>query len=352
MNREGPGQTRVTVARAAGAEAEWEALAQRTGSPPFLRPGWIRAWVEAFAPGSLELLVARREGEAVGFLALRRRSGVVASPTNWHTPEFGPVAVDAEASRALVAAALRRARRRVDLSFLPRAGMAEDLATGVGGEARVLIRTIERSPWVDLSGSWEEYEAGLPAKRRADLRRRSRRLGEEAGPVEFSRHGTAEGLDDLLAEGFAVEASGWKGTQGTAIRADARVRRFYESAAHWAAEAGCLSLNFLRAGGRPVAFAYCIAEPEAHHVLKIGIDPAFNRFAPGLLLTREMIRAAFADGRRRYEFLGQDDPYKLIWTDRLHLRERLQLFPRGPLGATEALAWRRGRPLLKRLAQR
>ena len=352
----GAGALGVSVKTApslAAVAQEWDELAQRTGASPFQRPGWIAAWLKAFGSGEPVLLTAHRNGDLVGLLPLQDGGGVLAAPANWHTPEFGPVAADAEAARALIAGAVGRARRRVDVAFLPHTGTAAALAAGIAaGDARILIRTIERSPWVDLAGSWSDYEARMPGKRRADLRRRDRRLAEEVGAVECSAHTGAEDLRPLLEEGFAVEASGWKGERGTAITADPAVRGFYEDVAAWAADAGLLSLWFLRAGGRAVAFAFCIRDAEAHHVLKIGFDPAYSRYAPGMLLTRAMLRDAFAEGLRRDEFLGQDDAYKLAWTDRLHERERLQVFPRGVAGAADAVAWRHGRPLVKRLARR
>lgn len=349
-----PSATRVAVARGlTEVGREWEELAERANASPFLRPGWIRAWSAAFGRGVAETLLARRGDELVGVLPLQRHRGVLSSPTNWHTPEFAPLAADQEAGRALIAAAAGRCRRRLDLAFLPHSGVAEGLLGGSGkGDGRLLIRTIERSPWVAIEGSWEDYESGLPGKRRADLRRRLRRLEEEVGEVEFASHAAAEGLGPLLEEGFAIEAAGWKGKRGTAIREDPGARSFYGSVAAWAAASGALSLWFLRAGGRGIAFAFCLVDGCAHHVLKTGFDPAYSRYSPGLLLTREMLRNAFERGLKRYEFLGQADPYKLIWTDRLHERERLQLFPPGPLGAVESLAWRRGRPLVQSLLRR
>ena len=352
----GAGALGVRVKSAASLAAvagDWDALATRTAASPFQRPGWIAAWLEAFGSGDQVVLTAHRGDELVGVLPLQDGGGALTAPANWHTPEFGPVAADAEAARALVMEAVRRARRRVDISFLSRAGAAAALAAGIGaGEGRILIRTIERSPWVALDGSWEDFEAAMPARRRADLRRRNRRLEEEIGKVEWSTQTGAEGLGPQLAEGFAVEASGWKGERGTAISADPAVRGFYEAVAAWAARTGLLSLWFLRAGGRAVAFAFCIRDAEAHHVLKIGFDPAYSRYAPGMLLTRAMLHDAFVNGLRRYEFLGQDDAYKLVWTDRLHERERLQVFPRGAAGTVDAVAWRHGRPLAKRLLRR
>lgn len=333
--------------------SEWDTLVAATGGSPFMRHGWIDAWRAAFGSGGPLLLTARRGESLVGLLPLQSSRGVLSSPSNWHTPEFAPLARDRGTAQALLAAAAARARRRVDLLLLPRAGTAAALAGGLpAGRARVLIRTVERSPWVSLAGTWEQFEASLPGKRRADLRRRKRRLEEEVGEVECVSHDGTTGLSRLLADGFAVEASGWKGEGGTAVNAEPAARRFYEGAGAWAAEAGLLNLWFLRAGGRPLAFAYCITDAEAHYVLKIGFDPAYSRYAPGMLLTRKMLVDAFRRGLRRYEFLGQDDAYKLVWTDRIHERERLQVFPHGPLGAGDLLAWRHGRPLAKRLLSR
>src|SRR5687768_1362033 len=46
--------------------AEWDALALAIGAAPFLRPGWVRAWMDSFSPHHpLRLLVVRRDGDLV-----------------------------------------------------------------------------------------------------------------------------------------------------------------------------------------------------------------------------------------------------------------------------------------------
>lgn len=332
---------------------EWEALAERIEAPPFLRPGWFSAWWTAFGSGRLELIAARRDGRLCGVLPMASAGGKLSSLANWHTPWFSPIAEDADIAGALLETPLGQARRRVDLPFVE----AEDPAVLSLRESarragwRTVLRVIERSPYVILEGDWESFEAQMPGKRRRDLRRRYRRLAE-SGAVSFQSHRGPERLDELVAEGLAIEASGWKGRRGTAISAEDHTRLFYEQAARWAAGPGWLRLCFLRVGGRGVAFAFCMADARAHYVLKVGFDPAFASYAPGLLLTRQMIAEAFQQGLERYEFLGAADPYKLIWTDRFHELARLQLFPQTPIGMIEYLAWTRGRPLAKRVLSR
>ena len=331
-----------------GIAGEWDELVRDTGMHPFMRPAWLAAWHEAFGTGQLEILVARRDDRLVGVLPLERHRGSLISLSNWHTPEFEPVCADEGVAKDLVAAAARRVSRRLDIAFLPRSGSARALL-GRGVQGRVLERTIERSPYVLIEGDWEAYEEGLPIKRRSDLRRRMRRLAE-MGEVTIRQEG--DDLPRLLAEGFEVEASGWKGEGHTAIAEDPQAQRFYEQIARWAGDEGLLALWFLRIDGKAIAFAYCLRTDRAHYVLKIGFDHDFSRHAPGLVLTREMIRSAFEAGLSTYEFLGAEDEYKLIWTDRLHDRERLQVFPRGVGGRLEHAAWAHGRPLVKRLMRR
>jgi hypothetical protein len=61
-------------------------------------------------------------------------------------------------------------------------------------------------------------------------------------------------LDACLEEGFALESSGWKGAEGSAIFCDDRLRSFYTELARTVPAHGYLALSFLRCGGRAVAF--------------------------------------------------------------------------------------------------
>lgn len=332
---------------------DWDELAERLDAPPFLRPGWFAAWGSAFGGGRWEIVALRRAGRLVAVLALRRRRGALLSAANWHTPWFGALAEDSEAIDGLAEHLTASAPPRLDLSFLlPADPLRERLRVHPRSSGLPqLERVIERSPFVDLSGTWEEFEAGLPSKRRADVRRRRRRLDEE-GEVRIAAEEGDRELAASLAEGFEVEALGWKGSGGTAIASDPSTRGFYEQVAAWAAARGWLRLWFLRLDGRPLAFAYCLVHAGVQYILKVGFDPRFGRYAPGTLLTREMLAGAFEAGHDRYEFLGQPDAYKLVWTDSCHEMARLQVFSRTPAGSANRMLWEHGRPAALRTLAR
>ena len=333
----------------ASVERDWEELAARLGAPPFLRPGWFAAFAPAFGLAELRVACVRRGRTLVAALPLVASRGALTGPVNWHTPAYGAVAKDDEAAAALAEHLLRSRARRLDLSFLmPGDPLGVALSAAAAAARRpVLERVVRRSPYIDLAGSWEEFEAALSRRRRANIRRRWRRL-EERGEVTVELVDGTERLDAPLAEAYGIEAAGWKGEGGTAIASEPETESFYGALARWAAERGWLRIWFLRLDGRAIAFAYCLVQGGVLYGLKVGFEPDARPFAPGTLLTREMLVAAFADGLDRYELLGQPDPYKLDWTDDIHDLTRLQVFARSPSGLASLATWKHGRPLIQR----
>lgn len=301
----------------------WDDLVDRLAAPPFLRPGWTRAWIAAFAPDArLSISTVWRGDELVALTPLIVDDVAVWTPTNAHTPLWGFLTADEAAGDALAAdiAADRPDRLVVELVDV------DDPATHAVEEGltdrrhRALIDDEVVSPYTDLVGPWEDFEQRLSTRRRSQLRRYARRLDDE-GKVTIGIHDGAEALDELLAEGFAVEASGWKGEQGTAMGSHPTTRRFYTDVARWAAARGDLRLDFLRLDDRPIAFQYRLVHGDTVWYLKAGYDEDHGRWSPSTRLLTETLRAAVEDPvTTRFEWLGGTERYKLEWSDGMHTR--------------------------------
>jgi CelD/BcsL family acetyltransferase involved in cellulose biosynthesis len=335
--------------------AEWDELASRAAASPFMRPGWIEPWWRAFGSGSLEIVILRRHGRLAGVLPLARHRGALVSTANWDSPEFAPVTDGDDALAELVQAALARTSVRLDLSLLDEASPSTEACARIARSAGhdVLIRPILRSPYLEIGGEWSAYEAALPSRRTAKYRRFRRRLDEQ-GDVMFELSDGSVGLAQHLREGFEVEAMGFEGRQqrGSAIVARPETARFYREVAEWAAARGWLRLWLLRVDARPIAFAYGLEHDGVYYDLKLGFDPSFSRFGPGVLLMRARLEYAFDASLKRFEFLGAAEPHKLDWTDSVRDRLRLQAFARTLRGQASRAAWERARPAVKRLLRR
>jgi CelD/BcsL family acetyltransferase involved in cellulose biosynthesis len=320
--------------------AEWDDLAERVSAPPWVRPGWIAAWVDAFGGGApLEVFADRRDGRLTGVLPLLRRRGGLASPTNWHTPEFGLLAEDASVEGALAEAVFAGRPRSVRLGWIADEGLAAARSTASGVGYRMLERPLMRSPYLPLD---EPEPAAAP---RVSTVRRHRRSLEREGELRFAVETGAGHLED----GFRIEGSGWKAERGSAIVSRPETRRFYEAVARWAAARGTLRLFFLRLDGRPIAFVLAVQEAGRLSYVKGGFDVELRRFGPGALVTHELVGYAREQGLRGVDFLGGDDHWKLEWTS--YVRERLlfQAFAPSPAGLAEWAVQAYGRPLAKRV---
>jgi CelD/BcsL family acetyltransferase involved in cellulose biosynthesis len=330
--------------------AEWDELAARTGASPFVRPGWIRAWWGSFGRGELRVLAARRDGALVGVLPLSLRHGVLYSPTNEHTPAFDLVAVDDAAVRAVADALFGAHIRTVRLGRLAGDGAGRSGLETSSAQAgyRMAVTPVARAPYITCALTLEDHEHELSRNLRHDVQRRLRRLCEQgAVTIEVTDGGT--NLAGLLDEGFRVEALSWKAAEGTAIASDARTRAFYDAVARWAAASGWLRLAFLRLDGRAIAFQFDLEVDTTYYSLKIGYDPAFDRYSPGKLLAYAMVARAVSTGLATYELLGMEEPWKDRWTSNFREYVRLEAYTRSPAGAASWAVAIHGRRLARRI---
>jgi CelD/BcsL family acetyltransferase involved in cellulose biosynthesis len=321
-------------------EQEWDRLALRCEATPYMRPGWFRAWMNAFRPRQpLSLLTVRRAGDLVAALPLVNTRLGLRPPVNSETPSFEPLSVDAEAARALVGPLLTHCRH-IDLSFVPAGGNERDLVRSAEDRGcRVRRDVVRRSPYTRVDDDWEILRNEVLGRSRRKWMARSRRQLGEMGDLTFEVHDSRSPLRDLLDEGLAMEAAGWKGTRGTAILSRPSTAAFYKLLAEWAAAAGLLRLHFLRLDGRPIAFEFALEQSGALHVLKTAYDEEMRRYGPGILILDEGLAYASKQPHLHVsESLGEDDPYKLEFSTGVHEQLRISVFSNDVIG-TAAWAW-------------
>jgi CelD/BcsL family acetyltransferase involved in cellulose biosynthesis len=336
-----------------GLAPEWDDLVARTHASPFMSPGWTTAWWRAFGHGDLHVITARRNGGLAGVLPIGKRGRIIVSPTNWHTPEYSPVAEDETVAAELLHALLREDATRVSLRFLDSRGIDLDAWQEVARSRghRTTWRTIQRSPYLKVEGRWEDYERGLSRSHRKDVRRVRHRL-QEVGRLSTSVHDGKEDLDRLLEDGFRIEGSGWKIERGTAIASQPQLVSFYREIARWAARRGALRLSFLRLDGRPIAFEFGLEENRIYYLLKLGFDIAYAKYSPGKVLNHALLQRAFQEKLTSYEFLGGEAFHKTVWSRDVRRKLEWQSFAPTPAGLMNWAAFRYGRPMVQRVLRR
>ncbi len=309
---------------------EWNDAVERAAVPhPFLTHEWVRTWWDCFGTDAqLRIVVVRDEGRIVAIAPLMlERTRIYGMPVrrmrllqNDHTPRTDLIVVDrqVEAYRAIweVLTAGRDEWDVLQLSQILRESPTLGLFQQCAGEAGFATGTwaSSESPYLELSGTWEEYLASLGSKFRSNVRNRLTRLTQIGEPV-------MEVLDDgarILAareDSMRLEASGWKEQEGTAINSDAAVQRFYARLAERAGAEGWLRLLFLTVNGTRIATSYGARYAGRLFLFKTGYDPAYAKCSPFKVLTWFAVQASYAEGLREVDFLGDTEPWKLEWTE-------------------------------------
>ena len=134
----------------------------------------------------------------------------------------------------------------------------------------------------DLAGP-VYYEQVVRKKKRKELARLRNRLAE-LGMIETVQGCEPAGLDAWLAEFMALEQSGWKGRNGSALCDMPETHGLFVEASHAAHKAGRLHLIAMRLDGRAIAMLVNFLSPPGGFSFKTAFAEEFARFSPGVLL--------------------------------------------------------------------
>jgi CelD/BcsL family acetyltransferase involved in cellulose biosynthesis len=127
--------------------------------------------------------------------------------------------------------------------------------------------------------------ATISGRHAKELRRLERRLAER-GTLNFEVLPADGPVGPWMDEFIALEASGWKGRQGTAIGQRAADRAFFAAFAAAAQAERRLQCLTLRLNGAAIAMKLNVFARDQGFALKIAHDEAFAKFSPGVLLER------------------------------------------------------------------
>ena len=286
----------------------WDALAWRAPQQnPCLMPAWAEAgFRHALGSDKRWLCIFAYAGDRlVGVLpvyvsphpALGHTCPLI-STCDHHAPS-GDILLAPDRPAEALAALLAELRRQlpnhvgIDLKAVRQnAPLWQALQDGVRG---YLVRYGLRSAFSFLDvrqGDFDSYLAGL-GKMRRNLRTGRKKL-EERGPVTVDlRRGLTAG-EDFLPEFLALEASGWKGRNGTAILNDPDKAAFFAALVKNLAARGQLEWHIVRSGDRLAAAQLAVRCGESLVLPKYAYDEDFAECTPGHLLMGEVIRDAFS----------------------------------------------------------
>ena len=300
-----------TTLDAPEARLAWDTLTARAAEPnPFHESWYLLAALRALDPaGAVTLMRFEVDGELAGLLPLHTPKRYYRWPipqlASWIHPNcfLGVPLVarglEREFWRALLDWADNHAARGLflHLAQMPLTGPVYEALQAVlreQGRFAALVHREERAMLASDLSPEDYFAASISAKKRKELRRQSARLAE-LGEVNFVRTRDEAGLARWTQEFLALEHSGWKGTNGSALASHQTTTQLFKEALFGAASQGRLERLTLTLDDQPIAMLANFLTAPGAFSYKTAFDERYARHSPGVLVQRENLALLSAE---------------------------------------------------------
>ena len=159
---------------------------------------------------------------------------------------------------------------------------------------------------MDLPGDWNEYLNMLSRKQRHEVRRKLRRLREEAD-VDFLVVNDAARIAQLLDTFLEMFR---QSRLDKALFMTSQMESFFRLMTEAMSKTGILRLFLLTLNDIPAAASLCFAYGDTMYLYNSGYDPEYSSLSVGLICKILSIRHSIETGRKKYDFLKGAEPYK------------------------------------------
>jgi len=167
------------------------------------------------------------------------------------------------------------------------------------------------SPYLPISGTWEEYLATRSRDKRRKIRQNRKRLEEmEGAEVALCTEGLGE---DTVRAMVQVEQQSWKQRAGTARLTTPEARAFYADILKTFSRCGWVTLWLVRESQKPIAYKLVFKHNHKMYSYNSAYDLRYSRVSPGSNLTAMALEYAFQHQMAEYDFLRGDEKYKEDW---------------------------------------
>jgi CelD/BcsL family acetyltransferase involved in cellulose biosynthesis len=304
----------ITLDSFSNLEAPWrQLLTNCANNDIFITPQWQSAWWQVFGRDyELQLISVYDGQELVGIAPLKRREGVLSfngSPDVCDYMDFIAVKEKEDYVFSQLLEYLEKtAWRSLELDSLLPGSLAlrhfVPLAKQKG--YRVEIKQTNVSPHLLLPQNWEDYLALLKTKDRHELRRKLRRL-EQTQSVNYSTI-VEKDLLSLAMDNF-FKLFQLSNTEKANFMTDKK-SAFFTTMVSSLAEQGNVRLSFLEINGVRAGTTLCFDYNNDISLYNSAYDPAYSSLSVSLLLKVFNIRDAVEHGKKRFDFLSGNEPYK------------------------------------------
>ena len=297
----------------------WHELVEADpGGTFFHTPAYLKLYWEEFGETPDHLLLAFAEeddGTQVGAVAFERIGETLRFLGGTEVTDYmGPVGLpdrqDAMAKELWTALLTRGDWRDADLRGLPEdrawLGLLRDAAAAADLTVEETDDQNGVAPFLPLPASWDEYLSALSSKHRHEIKRKARKLTEEAGAFRIvtADAGSLTSLLDRFVELHRMS----EGPKGVFLVPGMEI--FFRRLGDAFCAEGVFRLTFIEVGGGLAAGTIGFVWGGTWYLYNSAFDRSWGNLAPGMVLVAEDIRLAIDERCAGFDLLKGDYAYK------------------------------------------
>ena len=280
---------------------------------PFVLPPWLEVWRQSFAPESKVYIPVFKEGETLlGIAPLLLKEDTVSligSPNVCDYLDFIPAAgKEREFFTALLDDLRQKGVKTLELNPVRPESAAMSILLELAKQSgyQVSSKQEDVSPELALPGSFDDYLESLSTTQRHEIRRKLRKL-EKAGTVNYrivkepaEAQTTLEAFFKMFVESRREKSEFLTGD----------MKSYFQSLVQALSVAGVLRIGVLELDSLPVAMVMCFDYNDIIYLYNCGFDPRYEYLSVGLISKISYIRDSIEKGKKRFDFLKGNEPYK------------------------------------------
>lgn len=322
----------------------WDKLFAGMDNPTyFLEWRWMYALQKWLIEVPLYFIVLHKHGEVVLILPLQLnhsngfniRNQIISLPAHKHSAHSDVLLNSELATKNDVRRAIDYFTQKKGIQWshllIDKISSKSDFL-GIIQESDAHFSTKSESAYFDWpSGKFDE---NLSKKFIKNIRRLGKRAEKEKGALEVSFVNNADFLEDACETFFDIEASGWKGEEGTstAIKYHPELVSFYKELLVQFSTDRSIQINILNISGQAAAGQLCIKLRNTWYILKVAYQECLKSYGVGNLLMLKFLEETSMDNSMAEVNLVTAPE----WADRWHLNKRpvycVQYFNSGTRG--------------------
>lgn len=321
---------------------EWRELCDESPHQEiFYRPEWAESYLQAFEPAvDVTMITVWAGAKLRGVLPLVRHRVVayglpitkLTVPGNVHSLRAGLTVCSGEQRDEVLHILWQTAKNLPDWDVIDVSNVVGDngldrlLALAKSDGFLTARKRTSQSLYLKFATPVDAQTPWMNETRpkfRSHLRRAKRQLAEQ-GTLVLCHYDDAD--PEALNKFYELEASGWKGTSGTAIKCNPQTRQFYDRLAEAAERDHYLSLDFLELNGSPIAGNFGFNYQGRYFLAKAAYDEAYKHHGPGHLLVNEILSESAQRGLHEFDFCGPATWDESRWASSRRTNYRIFIF--------------------------